>query len=1044
MYFSFKRLSRPCCGAAFLAGLVAWCVSAVAQDVPRFDSEIAPLLKSRCVKCHGPATREAGLYLSTPAGIARGGKSGPVVAPHDPAASRLWEKIAADEMPPDEPLTEAERSTIRRWILAGAPGLAAARAGAAVEADHWAFRPLIRPPLPAVNNRERVYTPIDQFVQAALEPAGLAIGPDAEGRTLARRVHVAITGLPPLGEDRADLRSDASALNFEELVERWLASPQFGPRWAKYWLDAAGYADSNGYFGADTDRPLAYRYRDYVVRSLNADKPFDRFVREQLAGDELARFTAGRPATPADIELLEATHFLRNGQDGTGESDGNPDEVRADRYYALESCQQIVAGSLLALTVQCAKCHDHKFEPITQRDFYRLQALFYPAFPLETWVKPNDRFVHAALPGEMEAWENRLQLLDRQLAGQRTALDAWIRENRPAGEQLFADGFESAAGPVTERWGATAPGDDAPGGVVPVRLEGEQPPVARVRDGALQIVEGGTAGNSWLSTKAGFDWTPDAPGDAIQATFDLVDVRLDAQGAPAGRIGYYLALHDYHDNSSVGGGNILIDGHPASSTAVHTDYPGADSKSAGQIGVTGYQAGRNYGVRVTNIGEGKFRLEHLVDGAPEDKSLTLVAADLPDGGFGFEYCCGRSFIVDNVRVERFRAANDGAGGAAAKQLAAFHEQLKQRRRTFDELAKDRAALAADKPGRIAWLTDVAPTPPDVYLLTRGNYAARGEKIEPGVPAVLSDPENAFSVAPPEPGRRTTGRRLAFASWLTRADSRPAALLARVHVNRIWQHYFGAGLVATPDNLGLGGAPPSHPELLEWLAAELVASGWQTKEIHRGILQSATFRQSSAVSPAARERDPSNRLLSRFPLLRLDAEAIRDGMLAASGELDLRLGGPYVPTARDGDGEVMVDEASPGVRRRSLYLYQRRTQVVSFLTVFDAPSIVFHSAQRTRSTTPLQSLALWNAPFVLNRSEAFAQRLEREANDDGARLALLMEIALSRRMSPEERARGLQFLDEQTAAHQPRADARRRAWIDLVQAVLASNGFLYLE
>ncbi len=378
----------------------------------------------------------------------------------------MWTRVAAGEMPPDRPLSAGDQALLKRWIEGGAPGLVETRrpttvgeqpAEADLAADHWAFRPLQRPAVPTVRQAAGLRTPIDFFIQEALEREGLRLGPEAPQLILARRVRWALTGLPPTADEAAALARAPTDSTYECWVDRWLASPQFGPRWAKYWLDAAGYADSNGYFGADTDRPLAYRYRDYVVRACQQDKPYDQFIREQLAGDELIGFRPGQPVTAEQIACLEATHFLRNGQDGSGESDGNPDEVRADRYYALESSQQLIGGTLLGLTVQCAKCHDHKYEPFSQKDYYGLQAILYPAFPLEQWVKPNERFVYAALPGEVAAWETTLARLDGQLAAQQSELATWVQAERPTGERLFVDDFDD--GGWVERWSATAPGD---------------------------------------------------------------------------------------------------------------------------------------------------------------------------------------------------------------------------------------------------------------------------------------------------------------------------------------------------------------------------------------------------------------------------------------------------------------------------------------------------------------------------------------------------------------------------------------------------------
>jgi hypothetical protein len=288
--------------------------------------------------------------------------------------------------------------------------------------------------------------------------------------------------------------------------------------------------------------------------------------------------------------------------------------------------------------------------------------------------------------------------------------------------------------------------------------------------------------------------------------------------------------------------------------------------------------------------------------------------------------------------------------------------------------KSRNAQRGEKPGKIAWVTDMSDVPPDVFLLQRGNVATPGPKVGAAALAVLDDAAIPFDVRPPFGGAKSTGRRLAWATWVTQPNSRAAALLARVQVNRIWQHHFGTGIVPTPSNLGVSGSAPSHPELLDWLAAEFVRSGWSVKSMHRLLLRSSVYRQSSDFQEVAFNTDPDDRLLWRYPLRRLDAESLRDSMLAVSGELDRQFGGPYVPTKRNGDGEVIVDESSAGAMRRSLYVQQRRTQVHSLLGVFDTPSIVFNCTERTASTIPLQSLCLLNSEFTLCRARKFAERL----------------------------------------------------------------------
>ena len=916
----------------------------------------------------------------------------------------------------------------------------AGKAGLAGAGTHWAFQPLQRWPAPIANVPDATPASIDQFVSRRLQQAGLKPGPEADRPTLIRRAAFALTGLPPTPEEIAGFVSDKKPGACERMFERYLNSPRYGERWGKHWLDAAGYADSNGYFNADTDRPLAYRYRDYVIRSINRDKPFDQFVREQLAGDELSGWKPGQPATPEIIELLEATHFLRNGQDGSGESDGNPDEVRTDRYYALESAMQIIGSSLLGLTIQCAKCHDHKFEPLTQQDYYAFQAVLYPAFNIEKWVKPNDRAVHANLPGELEAWQANEKQLDAELAELKRGFNTWFSNNRVAGRVLFTDGFNSED-PLGVRWSNTAPGDDAPAGSPAVALDSDKAPAARVKDGALQIIEGGGSGDRWLCTKQSFDWRPAETGQWIQATFDLVATRLADKGSSAERVAYVIAAHDFDDSSPTPGGNILIDGNPGGATSVHLDYPGPDLKSHGSIGETGYKAGHNFGVRVTRTGTNDFTLEHLVDGAVDGGSIKLKTEHLPPGGFAFEYCCGRSFIVDNVAIQ---SSDDASPGWAAANTA-FQKLLADRKQALDKTTKAIAAKRSPKPGRISWMSDGSPDAPEVHLLKRGNHKTPGDVVEPTFPAFLRASASTTAKFQPASTPATTGRRMAWANWLTEPGSAQASLFARVTVNRVWQQYFGVGIVATPENFGLSGAKPSHPELLDWLAAKFIESGWSLKALHRLILASATFRQTSAPRQRSLARDPENRLFWRYPIHRLDAEAIRDAMLAASGRLGSKTSGPYVPTPRDGSGEIIVDESKPEAFARSVFLQHRRTQVPTFLGTFDAPSIVFNCTRRAETTMPLQSLSLLNSEFAVKRGADLAQCLERECGHDAlAKIRRGFLLTSGREPDSIECKAATRFLAEQRLAYAGKPDAEPRAWADFCQSLFGLNSFLYLE
>ena len=791
----FRRISLA---ALFLALTVNGSVQG-GEIEPRLGQEVLALLKAKCVKCHGPAVRKGELNLATARGLARGGENGAVVTPGHLDESPLWEAVASDTRPPKSPLAEDEKTLIRRWIESGASGLPKVESNGSAEADHWAYAPATRPRVPSVQDPSRTRNDIDRFLQAALESRGLGLGSEADRSTLIRRVSLDLTGLPPTPEEISRFLADGSPNAYGRMIEHYLGSPRYAERWGKLWLDAVGYADSNGYFNADTDRPFAYRYRDYVIQSWQEDRPLDRFIREQIAGDELAGYRPGKAVDRAMAEGLIATHFLRNAPDGTGESDGNPDELRADRYAVLEGTAQVIGTAFLGMTLQCARCHDHKFEPISQKDYYSLYAILTPAYDVEEWLKPAERVIDGpGEPGELDAWEARCRRVDSDIADLKAAA-------------AFKNPFKS--------------------------IEGEE----------------------WKSLQ-----------EAIK-------------------------------------------------------------KAEGQKG--------------------------------------------------------------------------------------------------------------DRPGRIAFVAERSGSRREVHLLKRGIYGDPGPTVAPEPPSALRD-SGDWAEPSAEPGA-TSGRRLAFAGWLTRPGSRPAALLARVTANRIWQGHFGVGLVATPENLGYSGSPPSNPELLEFLAFELAEQGWSAKTLHRLILNSAAYRQTSTINDSALKVDPDNLLLWRFPLRRLDAETIRDAMLAASGELDLRTGGPYVPTQRNEEGEIVVDPKSEGALRRSVYLQQRRTQVLSLLGVFDAPSIVTTCTRRGASTIPLQSLSLLNSRFVVDRAKAFAERVRREAGPSlEARLDRAFLLTTGRPATQSEQAAARAFLSDQPSRYTGQTDAEDRVWVDLCHMLLCGNAFLY--
>jgi hypothetical protein len=840
-----------CLAFSFAALLVEH--AAYAQAPEPTAKDIQALLEKRCVKCHSGDKPKAGLQLTSMETLGRGSKRGPVVIPGKPDQSLLWQVVHEERMPPKEALPQAERAVVRRWIEAGSPGLKAAAKA------HWAFVPPVRPAPPGVKHTDRARTDIDRFILAALEKHDLTLAPDAGRATLARRLCFDLTGLPPTPEEIAAFEQDRSPDAYEKLVERYLASPHYGERWGKYWLDAAGYADSNGYFSADSDRPWAWRYRDYVIKSFNDDKPYDRFVREQLAGDELAGYVPGEPLNSEMIEPLVATHFLRNAPDGTGESDGNPDEVRIDRYTVLEGSLQNTMNCLLGITIQCCRCHEHKFEPIAHDEYYRLEAIFFPAYNPERWKQPKDRLLPLASAVEVAEHKRRTEQIDRQI-------------------KALQKSVQDAAAPLREQF-----------------LEER------------------------LHTQAPGEWEA-----VLKAIKTPEDKRTAEQKALAAR---------YKD--------------------------------------------------ATTISEEDLR----------------------------------------KRFPEFTAV-----GEAAKKAQAARE--KERPKPLDA---------------ISVFMETDPNPPVHHVLLRGQHNSPGPEAQPGVPIAFCAASNSYRLDARPPGRISTGQRTAFARWVTSPEN---PLFARVMVNRIWQHHFGVGIVSTPDNLGQSGAKPSHPALLDWLACRFVESGWSAKAIHRLIVHSSVYRQVSSSHSDSQARatvDPDNRLLSHFPLRRLDAEALRDSMMAISGELNAKHGGPFVHTERNAEGSVIVDEKQQDAHRRSVYLQQRRTQVLTMLELFDAPSIVSTCGARTTSTIPLQSLALLNSEFARRRAAAFSRRLEQEAGPDGAaRITRAFRLACARDPTADEHSASQRFIATQRPFYEKEKDAEQRAWADFCQMLLASNAFLYVE
>jgi len=857
---------------------------------PTFERDVLPILSAKCVACHGDrAARKADLDVRSAPALFHGGENGPAVVPGELDESLLWQMIESEAMPPEEdPETKAaltrlsadEMSVIRRWIEAGAPA-AAVDASSPLHVSeedrrHWAFRSPERPAVPAVERAELVRNPIDAFVVARLEAAGLSLSPEIEPVALLRRVTVDLTGLPPTLEEIAAFEADSAADRYERVVERLLASPRYGERWARHWLDLAGYADSEGYLAEDRVRPLNYRYRDYVIRSLNEDKPYDRFLREQLAGDELVDHRDAETMTPEIADHLIATAFLRQASDPTRDDFRYPDMVDYN-WRTLEDTLEIVGTSLLGLTIGCAKCHGHKYEPISQAEYYQLQGLLMGGFRPGNWPPQHRR---------------RLPLLGaRELAevnAHNTPIDAAVRELEAQLKTLV----DAVAKERYDRMLAALP--------------------AEIRADVAEALDVATA------------------------------KRTDVQKYLAEKFGPSLR--------------------------------------------------------------------------PEPDALKKL------------------LVAENPALKE-------AVASLEKRIAGE----KSRRRAIPE-----ARAFYDLPGDT-----------ETRLLKRGDFKTPGQAVEPGVPVVLDGGAafEPFRWSPPAADAATSGRRLAFARWLTQPRH---PLTARLIVNRLWHHHFGRGIVDPPANLGRSGGQPTHPELLDWLATEFVERGWSLKAMHRLMVTSSVYRQTSIIDPVAHARamaaDPANSLWWRCLPRRMEGEVVRDSLLTVSGALNPEMFGPPVGVKVRADGEVVVED-SPAGRRRSIYLLVRRSEPVTLMQLFDVPVMERNCTVRAQATVSTQALTMTNSDFVVAQATVLAERVlkDRPVEADGDPAPALdhaCRMAYARHARPSEVERMRRFLDEQTVAHAAAAGspqdpatrqaAYRRAWADLAQMLFCANEFICID
>ncbi len=1057
----------------FIALLLAAQLRAKTEPEDFFERRIRPLLVENCVECHreAPDHRKGGLALDSASGWKQGGERGPVIVPGDATKSLLFEAVRYAlpdvQMPPRGKLQDAQIKDLETWITMGAPDprekapdtTNRPTGSDSPRATHWAFQRITDPPLPSLAdgaNSAWIRDPLDRFVVAALTGNRLDPAKECDRRTWLRRVTFDLIGLPPTESELVQFDSDRSDDAYEKVVDRLLASPHYGERWGRLWLDVARYADSNG---SDENLAIAeaWRYRDYVVNALNDDLPYDRFVTEQIAGDLLPEPECDSPDAHADIPQSKADkeatrRILRRQKIATGflclgpKMLAEPDREKLDADTIDEQIDVITKG-ILGVSFTCARCHDHKFDPFTQKDYYALAGILKSTSTFEApqalsrwreielgtkdeiavrdaWRKEHDAANDAVMKALDHAKNVRRAELLRQLprylaAVRRYAQDAVLIEAEDYQDSTLHVDHETHGNAdvgvvYTNRDGTSfAEYDldlcDAQRFAIEIRYAcGDARPIRVLVDGTLageNVLKDATGGFGVDSRK----W---APAGSFEAAAGRHRIRLerDSKGSQYFPHLDTLLIHPVFSESSA---------WPPDSDAFDPDLDRSILRSCAEW--LARRPDETVVARAPELANALCELKDPKGAIPGKdggkdaalesvrKSLTGWLSPIPDPALGDE----SRFAADDIAV-----------------LAKLRTEL--------------AAVDARKPPELDHCIGVSDDKVvELPVFVRGNHRDKQKDVVPrATPAVF---DSLDKLPPIEAG---ASGRLELASWLT-SETNP--LTARVIVNRVWQGHFGRGLVATASNFGVRGEKPTHPELLDHLATYFIANHFSLKALHRKIVLSGTYRMSGGATAAALERDPDDRLLSRFPRRRLEAEELRDAMLATSGTLDLTMGGSLL-TTKDreyvGGDSSGSDKAQFGGLRRTLYLPVLRNIRFEFLTTFDVPDAATSADGRNESTVATQSLWLLNSPFAIEQGEALAKRIEADSkespNDDAARIDRAYRRVYLRAPTASETERAVAFLADAKSSLKDSKDRDHDALVGLCQALLSSSEFLYVD
>jgi hypothetical protein len=1002
----------------------------MAKGVQLFTDHVRPVLLAKCFKCHGGESVESSFDMTDRDKLLKGGDNGIVVLPGKARESLLFQQVSHQTKPhmpyEQDKLPDAAIEQIGQWIDLGAPYDRPLKGAAETPwtekvispaaRKFWSFQPLASVAPPAVKQGNWPRTPVDRFVLAKMEASGVVPNPPASKRQLIRRVYFDLIGLPPSPEEIEAFEHDNALNAYEKVVDRLLASRHFGERWARRWLDVSRFAESHG-FEHDYDRPTAYPFRDFVIRAINDDLPFDTFVKWQLAGDEYA---------PDNAEANAATGFLAAGVHSTQIT---KNEVERQRYDELDDMMATMGTGMLGLTIGCCRCHDHKYDPLPQRDYYRLLSAF------TTTVRSE-----ADLDMDPAANKKLKEQFDREQSELVAAVKRFETEHLPARLAAWEKERRDKSGPV-DPWKVLEPTSIvSAGGATFMKLDDGSylATGANARFDVYTIVAAtNLSGVTSIRLEALADpsMVRGGPGRAANGNFDLTNLQITAAPTNAKHSGAPITLHLRNPRATFEQPGLpikaTIDDNPNSGWAVDPQF-GRNHAAVYELDPPLNIDGGDTVLTFTlsfhgndqhNIG----RLRLSVSNAAPPVELTLQSLPSPI-----------ATALDMPQEKRTAAQTQSLLNwyrGLDPDWQRFTHAAEEHAKHPPQLKTQRTLVASEGLTPIRLHTQGADFFNETYFLKRGDVNQKAGVAPLGFPQVLDTaPEgDKHWIQTPPAGWRTSYRRRSVAEWMTDPKYGGGALLARVAVNRLWQGHFGRGIVATPSDFGTRGEPPSHPELLDWLADELIHGGWRLKPLHKQMVMSAAYIESCESNEADAKLDPDNHLIWRHPTQRLEAEVIRDALLSVSGRLDATMYGPGT-----------LDTAS---RRRSIYFTVKRSQLIPMMTVFDGPDALNGIGQRSTTTVAPQALYLMNDPQVREYAKTLAMRVAPKSDtslDAAIRSAYL--YCLGRPPADDEAADSLAFINQQIASYKKagKTNARELGLADFCQTVLCLNEFVYIE